>query len=193
MRCPIALGVTLGFTLTVAVPSVIHAGETQQLAPMEIQAIQQREYEADKPTVFASVVDVLQDLGFTINSADLTTGFITASSPVSNTTYSIWWGRATGNTRVTAFIETVPNGKTRARLNFVTGKNQLGWTMTMEHREKAVLDPKPYNAVFEKVSEALFVRKSMTGAPSPGTLPPAATTPATTAGPTPTSAVAPSH
>lgn len=131
-----------------------------ELTPMEIQAIQQREFEADKPTVFASVMDVLQDLGFTIASADLNTGFITAASPVTNTEWNLWWGRSTGNTRLTVFIESLANGRTRARLNFVSTRNRLGWSYTMEHREKAIFDPQPYAKVFEKISEALFVRKA---------------------------------
>ena len=53
-----------------------------QLTSLEIQSIQSREFETAKPTAFAAVLSVFQDLGYIVESADKETGFITAKSPV---------------------------------------------------------------------------------------------------------------
>src|SRR6266404_2748927 len=56
------------------------------LTPMELQALQSREYQTSKDQVFSSVVSVFQDLGYQIGNADVTTGFITAGSANKNKT-----------------------------------------------------------------------------------------------------------
>ena len=48
--------------------------------PLELQALQSRDYDEDKQVAFGSVMSVFQDLGYTPTSADLETGFITAES-----------------------------------------------------------------------------------------------------------------
>ena len=50
------------------------------LTPLEIQSMQSRSYEHSKDIVFPSVMSVFQDLGYSINSADINTGLITAES-----------------------------------------------------------------------------------------------------------------
>ena len=157
------------FSLAAADPATAAPEPTP--SPLQLQAIQQHEFEADKGTVFSSVVDVLQDLGFTIASADLATGFITAESPQTSTksmSDAVWWGGATSNSRVTAFIEALPNGRTRVRLNFVSRKFRLGWSYTREEHDHAVTEPRVYQVAFDKIDEAVFVRKSTAGAtPTP--------------------------
>ena len=179
-----------------AIATASAAAPPPVLAPLQLQAFQQHEFEADKSTVFDGVVDVLQDLGFTIASADLNTGFITAESPQTSTkslSDAIWWGGATSNSRVTAFIETMASGRTRVRLNFVSRKFRLGWSYTREQHDQAVTDPRVYQVAFEKVDEALFVRRSTSAtspaAPEPAHLKvqpssaPSASTPPTEPGP----------
>jgi hypothetical protein len=134
--------------------------------PLALQAIQAKEFDADKQTVFASVMDVLQDAGFTVVSADLNTGFITATSPYGKQGYNIWWGVARGSTHMTGFIETLANGRTRVRLNFTRLTDQVGWSFAVEHKEKALTDAQIYQAMFEKIDEALFVRKA-SNSPAP--------------------------
>ena len=53
--------------------------EEVNLTPMEIQAMQTREFDADKKVAFGAVMSVIQDLGFTVSGADLETGFIQAA------------------------------------------------------------------------------------------------------------------
>jgi hypothetical protein len=145
------------------------AAKAPALTPMQLQAMQQKEFDADKASVFSSVVDVFQDLGYTINSADLTTGFITAESATVNKT-SLWdalgYASSAGNTRATAFIEAMPSGMTRVRLNFVSTKTSSMQYGQNRRQDTPIQEPAVYQRAFEKVDEALFVRKA-TNAPAP--------------------------
>ena len=67
-------------------PMAAYAKKAPQLTPMELQAIQSKEFQTSKETLFASAMSVFQDLGYTINSAEMQTGFITANSPMTNKT-----------------------------------------------------------------------------------------------------------
>ena len=146
------------------------------LAPMQLQAIQQKEFEASKQAVFGSVVDVFQDLGYSIGSADLNTGFITAESATVNKT-SLWdalgYASGSGNTRATAFIEQMPSGLVRVRLNFVSTKTISSLYGQAARKDKPIQDPAVYQRAFEKIDEALFVRNAV-AAPTapPAALPP---------------------
>jgi hypothetical protein len=149
-----------------ALSSPAYAEKKPQLTPMQIQAMQQKEFEAPKSPLFSSVMDVFQDLGYTIASADLDSGFITAESATVNKTSlfeALAYASSSGNTRATAFIEQMPSGRTRVRLNFVTSK-----TMSMQYgqankQETPVLDPLVYQRAYEKIDEALFVRTATNG------------------------------
>lgn len=166
--------------MAVASASPAFAAKAPELTPMQLQAIQQKEFDAPKADVFSSVVDVFQDLGYTINSADIATGFITAESATVNKT-SFWEALASatsaGNTRATAYIQSMPSGLTRVRLNFVSTK-----TMSMQYgqaarQDKPIIEAAVYQRAFEKVDEALFVRKAI-DAPAPASESAAPTTPA---------------
>jgi hypothetical protein len=145
------------------------AAKNIDLTPMQLQAIQQKEFEAGKPAVFSSVMDVFQDLGYSVGSADMNTGFITAESATTNKT-GFWeamaGGVSSGNTRATAFVEAMPNGRTRVRLNFVSTKAlSMGYGQNTR-QDKPIQDAVVYQRAFEKVDEALFVRKAVE-APTP--------------------------
>lgn len=184
----------IALALALVSTTAADAAKAPALTPMQLQAMQQKEFDADKPSVFSSVVDVFQDLGYTINSADLTTGFITAESATVNKT-SFWdalaYASSAGNTRATAFIESMPSGMTRVRLNFVSTKTssmQYGQSM---RQDKPIQDPAVYQRAFEKVDEALFVRKA-TNAPTPTpTLTPTPAPAASAPDPTPSAPPAP--
>lgn len=139
------------------------------LTPMQLQAMQQKEFDSPKPAVFSSVMDVFQDLGYSVGSADISTGFITAESATTNKT-GFWeamaGGISSGNTRATAFVETMPNGRTRVRLNFVSTKSMSMGYGQNTRQDKPIQDPVVYQRAFEKVDEALFVRKAVE-APTP--------------------------
>ncbi len=133
---------------------------------LEIQAVQARSFEADRTTTFRSVLSVLQDLGYVVGSASLETGFITAESPTredksGGAVFAAVFGgiRTEGKTAVTASIEEF--GKdTRVRLNFVDKRARSGAYGQRAADEAPIEDPKVYNNAFEKIGEAIFIRKA---------------------------------
>lgn len=129
---------------------------------LEIQAVQARNFEADKKATFNSVVSVLQDLGYIINSASLDTGFITAESAVQNSTG--FWDAMGGVRReqrvaVTATVEDMKANSTRVRLNFVTRQKRSAQYGQQASDDQPIQDAKIYQNAFEKIGEAIFIRK----------------------------------
>lgn len=163
--------VSTAICIMFAVPAA--AKKPPQLTPMELQAIQSKEFQTSKETLFASAMSVFQDLGYTINSAEMQTGFITANSPMADKTN--FWGAmagvsSQGMTRATAFIEALPNGFSRIRLNFVNTVESSSAYGRRSQADKPILDPAPYRAAWEKIDEALFVRNAL-AAPAPAPAP----------------------
>ncbi|HEU0043642.1 hypothetical protein [Sphingomonas sp.] len=153
------------------------AKKKAQLTPMEIQALQSHEYETSKEVLFASVVSVFQDLGYQLENADMPSGFITASSATKNKTglLEAFAGmRSSGNTRATAFVEGMPSGRARVRLNFLNSKSTSSNYGQNSKDDKPILDPLTYKSAWDKIDEAIFVRAASNAPARPGT-PPAAT------------------
>lgn len=146
-----------------------------ELTPMELQAIQSREFKAPKDQVFSSVVSVFQDIGYQMSGADLASGFILAGSANKNKTgfFEAMAGmRSSGGTRATAYIESMPSGFTRARLNFMNTKNSSSGYGSTSSKDKPILDAKTYQVVFERIEQALFERGALTKtAPAPTMVP----------------------
>lgn len=141
------------------------AKKAPELTPMELQSLQSREYRTTKDQVFSSVVTVFQDLGYQVSAADMASGFITAGSGNKNKTgffEAIGGMSSSGSSRVTAFIEQMPSGLTRARLNFMSTKNSSSMYGRSSSKDRAILDPKTYQVAFERVEEALFERGALT-------------------------------
>jgi hypothetical protein len=145
-----------------------------QLTPLEIQAMQSREYETAKDITFPSVVSVFQDLGYTINGADLNTGFVNAASAAQqqgpSMAEALFVGRLantyTNQTRATAFIESTPSGGSRVRLNFVVGTQASSGYGQQSANDTPILDASVYQNAFEKLETAIFMR-SASAAPAP--------------------------
>ncbi len=150
------VAVSLGLAI-IGAPAI---AKKPQMTPLELQAIQSREFEVDKSMAFGAVMTVIQDLGYTVNSADVQSGFITASSPTENKTGffdALSGGRASGNTMMTAFLLPMPSGTTRIRLNFVNTK-ELSSAYGRDTREdKPILEQGVYSNAWERIDEALFV------------------------------------
>tara|TARA_Y100001970_G_C13896038_1_gene681167 strand:- start:102 stop:578 length:477 start_codon:yes stop_codon:yes gene_type:complete len=131
------------------------------LTPLEIQSIQSRSYEHSKDIVFPSVMSVFQDLGYSINSADINTGLITAESAAdSDKKLKFWLGiTKVSQTKANAFIEEIGN-ETKVRINFVvTKKKSFGYGQT-DREDEQILTPQPYQNAFEKIENAIFIRSS---------------------------------
>ena len=144
------------------------ASSHKTIAPeneLALQEMQTKEFEAGKSVVFSSVLSVLQDVGYIIESGDIETGLITAKSPSSSkTSYNLLWGfgKKNSHTRVTAFIESIGEDYTKVRVNFLnqTGdSNAYGAVSTVD---RPVEDPKVYDNLFEKVDETIFVKQALT-------------------------------
>ncbi len=145
------------------------------MTPLEIQSLQTREFESPKKIVFASVVSVFQDLGYTIKNADLTTGFINAESAAQNASIGpeaeIFIGVLGGvlggqpaqttqnveQTVATAFIEEIGD-RTRVRLNFVTTRQSSSAQGQNSRRDTPILDVRIYTNAFERIENAIFIR-----------------------------------
>ena len=131
------------------------------LTPLEIQSIQSRSYEHSKDIVFPSVMSVFQDLGYSINSADINTGLITAESAAdSNKMKKFWLGIAeVSQTKVNAFIEEI-GSETKVRINFVGTKKESSWYGQDDREDTQILSPEPYQNAFEKIESAIFIRSN---------------------------------
>ena len=129
------------------------------MTPLEIQSLQTREYESPKKIVFASVVSVFQDLGYTIKGADLKTGFINAESATQHdAALQILLGLSQmEQTAATAFIEEIGD-RTRVRLNFVTTRQSSSAYGQSSRRDIPILDVKIYTNAFERIENAIFIR-----------------------------------
>lgn len=166
--------------LALAAPAA--AKKAPVMTPMEIQALQSHEYEASKEVLFASVVSVFQDLGYQLENADMPSGFITASSAMHNKTSlldALAKQSASGNTRATAFVEAMPNGMARVRLNFLASKTASSLWGQSQREDRPIFDPQTYKSAWDKIDEAIFVRAASTAKPAAAVavVPPPAATP----------------
>lgn len=134
--------------------------------PLELQAIQAKEFETSKRAAFSATMSVFQDLGFIIDDGDFETGLITATGPTSDqkgdmpgifeilfSTPSVIVSR---HRRATAFVEEMPSGAVRLRLNFVFVVKQSNGGGS--HRTDPIHEPELYQTTFDKIDQAIFVR-----------------------------------
>jgi PBP1b-binding outer membrane lipoprotein LpoB len=134
----------------VAVPQV-------QKSSLELQAIQVKEFETDSKTAFTSVMSVFQDLGYTINTASLETGLITAKSPTVQELVP-FVGQKMSDEKATAFVEQISKNRTKIRLSFVqSSQTSSGYGMRGE-RETPVQEPQPYVNAFSKIQQSIFLK-----------------------------------
>ena len=102
---------------------------------------------------------MFKDLGYTINSADVNTGLITAESTAeSNAAMKFWLGVAqVSQTKANAFIEKIGN-KTSVRINFVNVVKQSSSWGQDDRKDNQILTPEQYRNAFEKIENAIFLR-----------------------------------
>ena len=135
---------------------------------VELQAYQAREFETSKRAAFSATMSVFQDLGFIIDDGDFDTGLITATGPMRRKQMDagdlfaqLFAGvdtRIATQRRATAFVEKMPSGMVRIRLNFVDNMAMVQGTP----HSAAVEDPAFYQATFEQIDKAIFVRSATT-------------------------------
>lgn len=157
----------VALTVAVFVSGCVATAPVAQKTSLEIQAIQSKMFESDKQVAFRSVLSVLQDLGYVVQTASLDTGVITAQSPTKQDTsgraaFAAAFGglRTEGRTYVTASVEDFTAKQTRVRLNFVDRRFRSSAYGQQATDEVPVEDVKVYQNAFEKIGEAIFIRAS---------------------------------
>lgn len=157
-----ALRIMIGAVSLVLASASANAERKPELTSLELQSIQSKEFECSKDILFASVVSVLQDLGYQLDNADLGSGFVTATSATKNRTSvmeALFIGsRSQAFTRVTAFVESMPRKRSRVRLNFTSTKSTSSAYGQNSRNDKPILDAKVYQVAWDKIDQAIFLR-----------------------------------
>lgn len=131
----------------------------QTKSALELQSIQSKEFETSKKIAFAATLSVFQDLGYTVSSANLDTGLITAKSPTKQD-FQLFVGQRMQDIKATAFVEEIVSNRTKIRLNFVNStQTSSGYGMKGEH-ELPIEAPEMYQDTFAKIQQGIFVRKN---------------------------------
>ena len=138
---------------------------------VELQAYQAKEIETNKRAAFSATMSVFQDLGFIIDDGDFDTGLITATGlsirhemGMGDVFSKLFAGvdtRGFTTRRATAFVEKMPSGLIRIRLNFVDNSEAVVGAGSAR-QSKPVEDPAFYQLTFEKIDKAIFVRSGST-------------------------------
>ncbi len=152
--------------IVLLLPLLLSACATHTVRPTKmdayaLQELQTRDIEAPYKVVYASVLSVLQDAGYIVESADGESGLITAKSPTdSKLKYNLFWGFGKRNTttRVTAFVEPISSDFSKVRLNFVAIQNDRHLYGIASQVDTPIENADIYRNVFEKIEEAVFVR-----------------------------------
>ena len=141
---------TLALTGCVAPPK-------PQKTALELQAIQVKEFETTHKVAFTAVMSVFQDLGYTISSASIETGLITAKSPTKQD-FVPFVGQQMSDEKANAFVEQIAKDRTKIRLSFVKSiQTSSGYGMRGE-KEIPLQEPEPYQNAFSKIQQSIFVR-----------------------------------
>jgi len=142
----------IAFMLAGCVPSNYVPTKTS----LELQAFQTKEFETQKKIAFASTMSVFQDLGYSIVSSDIETGYISAKGPTQN---EVGLGKMImRDTKASAFIEELRPGKTKVRLNFVNTEEWAGAYGGKLVQDMPIEDSAVYSNAFAKIQEAIFIR-----------------------------------
>ncbi len=158
----LAIGVMFAVGLTACQTTPTRAPKTG----VQLQSYQAKEFETSKRIAFSSTMSVFQDMGFIIDDGEFDTGLITASGPTlankrTPGVFDVLFGTehiaTTTRRRATAFVETMPSGLVRIRLNFVDvstiGTNSARTSVPIE-------EPMLYRDTFSAIDQAIFVRKA---------------------------------
>lgn len=124
---------------------------------LELQVMQRRTFNSSYKIVFASVLSVLLDKGYIIDTADVLTKYITATSTKKREKIALD-GVRLSYTQVTAYIEPIQTKQIDVRLNFVEHQE-----LTMEFAAPAsnsipIEEPKFYQEVFNRIYKEVFIR-----------------------------------
>jgi len=157
------------------IPSRLIDHDTEK-TPVELQAIQTREFDSDKSRLVSVFITVFQDAGYIIDQADLATGLITARAPVENRLLAL--GEILPNTKA-EFLKTTPtNYKLQTDRTFnvlVTdiaakrSKARVSINIQLKITPDKIFAPysgldtnaDQYQAIFSKAQQGLFLKKNI--------------------------------
>lgn len=126
---------------------------------LELQSIQAKEFETSKKIAFAAVLSVFQDVGYTVLSANLDTGLITAKSPT-KAGFQLFVGQTMEDIKATAFVEEIVVNRTKVRINLVNSKETSSGRGMKGGSEIPIETPEIYQDIFAKIQQGIFVRKN---------------------------------
>ena len=156
------IGVLASLTLVACATAPTEAPKSS----LELQAYQAQEFETTKRIAFSATLSVFQDQGFIIEDGDFDTGLITATGPTLATANTVpdWIsilisGQSSATSRhrrATAYVEMMPSGAVRVRLNYVftTQLAPASGTVIIEPIE----EPETYQRTFADIDKAIFLR-----------------------------------
>jgi hypothetical protein len=130
---------------------------------IQLQAFQSKHFETSGKTAFAATMSVFQDLGYTIGTADLETGFISAQSPTKKKGGFLFYYRRRGRINATAYLTPLDENRTKIRLNFVDVTQTSSLYGVAGGSDRPIEDPKVYQDAFTKISKAIFVIENVGG------------------------------
>ena len=126
---------------------------------LELQSIQKKSFDTKYKIAFASTVSVFQDKGYIIETADASTGFVTASSH--KTSGQAFMAQTIDFVKATAFIELMPNKKISIRLNFVSHQETSSGYGMKGGNSVPIEEPSFYQGIFEQIQKAIFIRQNV--------------------------------
>jgi len=130
------------------------ARSAQEQPPLKLQAYQAQNFDVSKERAYNATFVVFQDLGCTISSADIQTGYISAQCPQSSNAGILLFGSS--NLKLTAYV--VPHGKGRSRVR-VTIVRTFGWNWFAGPSDFLVKSPAVYHRLFARILETLVTEK----------------------------------
>lgn len=138
---------------------------------LQIQAMQTQEFSVTKRQAYDATMNVLQNKGYEIKSANFNTGIITAQSP---TNFDVVIGRS--HDTINAYItHTRKHGKSISRIrisdmltreisetdtSFLAG-SFVRTRRSVNTKDEQVLDPEFYKEIFNEIRQQLFVADSL--------------------------------
>ncbi len=127
-------------------------------SPLELQAIQIREFDCDKDNAYTALISVFQDLGYVVETVDNKTGLVIAKTP-SRAETVFGKGTITTYAKATGFVEQIAENRTKVRISFVNSELQTIYGMQGTN-DTVIEDPEAYQKAFTLLRNSLFVRNN---------------------------------
>lgn len=154
---------TLVISLTGCAPTVesIFGQIDPQVSPVQLQALQTREYEASEGEVFSSVIGAFQSYGFVIQAADRASGLVIAKTTSDATIQSFAGIIRTEWNKATAFVEKIAKNRVSVRVSIVKHVSATSDLGAQGEKEAMITNAQVYQDIFSKIEHSLFLKKNL--------------------------------